>query len=119
MCSLFDILKIFQRKMEGTLNRDDDDKFSDRRKQEYGECSICNRYNTNYSWCQSCDPQSLSTVGWTSGNEAIDELIKSSQRNATQYHSYAFLEWVPYENLDNIEEIGKGGFATVYKAKWI
>ena len=48
------------------------------RKEEYGECPTCNRYNTNYSWCQSCDPKLL-TEGWTSGNETLDELIKTTE----------------------------------------
>ena len=27
-------------------------------------------------------------------------------------------EWIPYNQFGNIEEIGKGGFATVYSAIW-
>ena len=27
-------------------------------------------------------------------------------------------EWIPYNKLDNIEEINKGDFATVYSAIW-
>ena len=27
-------------------------------------------------------------------------------------------EWIPYNQLDNIEEINKGDFATVYSAIW-
>ena len=27
-------------------------------------------------------------------------------------------EWIPYNQFDYIEEIGKGGFATVYSAIW-
>src|SRR5437764_10393847 len=54
---------------------------------KYGQCPICNKYNTDYSWCQTCDPQLL-TVGWTSGNETIDELIKSTQLKATSYNNY-------------------------------
>ena len=51
------------------------DEYSDKRKERYGECPTCNRYNTSYSWCQSCNPKLL-TEGWTSGNETLDELIK-------------------------------------------
>src|SRR5215213_5358446 len=92
--------------------------YSDKRDEEYGECPTCNRYNTNWAWCQSCDPK-LSTEGWTSGNETLDELIKSTQLEATKYHYNNYLQWIPYNDLTNIEKIGEGGFATIYKATWL
>src|SRR5688572_23036023 len=85
------------------------------RNEEYGECPTCYRYNTNDSWCQSCDPKLL-TEGWTSGNETLDELIKSTQLKATEYHYINHLQWIPYNDLTNIEKIGEGGFSTIYKA---
>ena len=88
------------------------------RKGKYGECLNCYRYNTNYSWCQSCDPQLL-TEGWTSGNEIIDELIKSTQLKTTKYNNSYYLQWIPYDELKNIERIDEGCFATVYHATWI
>ena len=27
------------------------------------------------------------------------------------------MEWYPWENFSNIEEIGKGGYATIFRAK--
>ena len=54
-----------------------DDEYSKERDEKYGKCPTCKRYNTNYSWCQSCDPKLL-TEGWTSGNETLDELIKGT-----------------------------------------
>ena len=88
----------------------------DERKKEYGKCRICNKYNTNREWCQTCDPQLL-TQGWTSGNKTIDELIKSTQFKAKKHDNY--LRWIPYNELKNIEKIGEGGFATIYKATWV
>ena len=88
------------------------------RKEEYGECPTCNKYNTSSSWCQSCNPKLL-TEGWTSGNETLDELIKSTQLKAKYYDNKYYLQWVPYNNLTNIEKIGEGGFATIYKATWL
>ena len=29
------------------------------------------------------------------------------------------LLWIPYNEFQNIKEIGKGGFATVYYARWL
>ena len=94
------------------------DEYSEKRKKEYGECPTCYRYNTEYSWCQSCDPKLL-TEGWTSGNETLDELIKSTQLKSTTYHYSNHLQWIPYNDLTNIEKIGEGGFATIYKATWL
>ena len=114
--------------MENTLNENkhpddtstdkNDDEYSKERKEEYGECPICNRYNTNWAWCQSCDPKLL-TEGWTSGNETLDELIKSTQLKATIYDNRYYLQWIPYNDLTNIEKMGKCGFATISKATWL
>src|SRR5437764_8723803 len=87
-------------------------------KKNYGECLNCYRYNTNYSWCQSCDPQLL-TEGWTSSNRTVDDLIKITQLKATEYYNSYYLQWIPYDKLKNIEKIDEGGFATVYHATWI
>ena len=60
------------------------------------------------------------TEGWTSGNEKLDELIKSTQLlKATEYHYSNHLQWIPYNDLTNIEKIGEGGFATISKATWL
>ena len=96
----------------------DYDEYSDKRREKYGKCPTCNRYNTAYSWCQTCDPQLL-TQGWTSGNETIDELIKSTQLKATEYNNFYYLQWIPYDELKDIEKIGEGGFSTIYKATWL
>ena len=88
------------------------------RKGIYGECLNCYRYNTDYSWCQSCDPQLL-TVGWTSSDETIDEIIKSTQLEVTKYDNSYYLQWIPYDELKNIEKIDEGDFATIYNATWV
>src|SRR5687767_2728104 len=107
--------------MENTLDKNkhhDDDEYSKKRKEYYGECSTCNRYNTSYSWCQSCDPKLL-TEEWTGGNETLNELVKSTQLKATSCFNRYYLQWIPYDDLTNIEKIGEGGFATIYKATWL
>ena len=104
--------------MEDRSLQDYDDQYSKKRDEEYGECPTCNKCNTDYSWCQSCDPKLL-TEGWTSGNETLDELIKSTQLKATRYHYNNHLQWIPYNDLTNIEMIGEGGFATISKATWL
>ena len=100
---------------DGSLQSDE---YSKERKEGYGECPTCYRYNTNESWCRSCDPKLL-TEGWTSGNETLDELIKSTQLKATEYKNDKYLQWIPYNDLTNIEKVDEDGFSTISKATWL
>ena len=88
------------------------------RKKEYGICSTCKRHNTNYQWCQSCDPKLLAQSWTSSGDEKLDEIIRNTQLEAKGFHSHYYIEWIPYDDLRNIKKIGEGGFATVYEGKW-
>src|SRR5215216_149479 len=108
-----------ENKHHGDTSTDkNDDEYSDKRKEEYRKCPTCNRYNTDWTWCQSCNPKLL-TEGWTSGNETLDELIKSTQLKAKYYNNHYYLQWIPYNDLTNIEKIGEGDFAAIYKATWL
>ena len=53
-----------------------------------------------------------------SGNKKLDEIIRNTQLEAKGFESYCYLEWIPYDDLKDIEKIGKGGFATVYRSEW-
>ncbi len=52
-----------------------------------------------------------------SGNKIIDEIIKDTQINFIQESSR--MKFIPYNQFENIESIGKGGFSKIYKATWI
>ncbi|RIB24810.1 kinase-like domain-containing protein [Gigaspora rosea] len=52
---------------------------------------------------------------WTSGNLQIDKFIQDAQCSST-YVEYP--EWIPYNSLSEIKYINRGGFGTVYFAKW-
>ena len=56
-------------------------------------------------------------TNWISWNEKIDNLIQEMQLKINVYRDILF-EWIPYNQFSDIEEIGKGGFATVYSAIW-
>jgi hypothetical protein len=56
-------------------------------------------------------------TNWISGNEKIDNLIQEMQSKINVYGDILF-EWIPYDQFGDIEEVGNGGFATVYSAKW-
>ena len=74
-------------------------------------------------WCKECVPSCI-IEGWTSENSEIDEFIKDTIYNAKYYYRGSvkyplFLEWVPFDRFEDIKQIGEGGFAKVYSAKWI
>ncbi|EXX64336.1 uncharacterized protein OCT59_011794 [Rhizophagus irregularis] len=75
-------------------------------------------------WCKGCVPRCI-IEGWTSGNDDIDNFIKSSIYNAhLKYigdgkYGPSFLEWVPFDRFEDMKQIGEGGFAKVYSATWI
>jgi serine/threonine protein kinase len=88
---------------------------------EYGLCSECQQPNTNLKLCQSCNVQHLQLEfrNWTSGNQEIDEFIQKLQLNSSHLLGYPkkVLEWIPYEQFENIEYLADGGFSKVYKAE--
>ena len=58
------------------------------------------------------------------GKEYINAKIKlcksckfSENKNVESLGNEIF-KWIPYDQFSNIEEIGKGGFATIYSAIW-
>ncbi|RIA93125.1 hypothetical protein C1645_819749 [Glomus cerebriforme] len=81
-------------------------------------CEKCIKQYTDIlnKWCEPCQMNYLKEnfANWTSGNEKIDNLIKEMQLNIKDYNDTIF-EWIPYNQFDDIKEIGKGGFVT---AKW-
>ena len=54
----------------------------------------------------------------SSGDKKLDEIIRNTQLEAKGFDSHYYIEWIPYDDLKNIEKIGKGGFATVYQSEW-
>src|SRR5947199_4322494 len=70
-------------------------------------------------WCKECVPSCI-IEGWTSGNSEIDNFIKGTIYNARNHlNCPLFLEWVSFDRFEDIKQIGEGGFAKVYSAKWI
>ncbi|CAB4426149.1 unnamed protein product [Rhizophagus irregularis] len=83
-------------------------------------CEICIEEYTDIKckWCKSCQIDYLrkNFTNW-SGNEKIDEFIQEMQLKINNPNVIVF-EWIPYNQFKAIKKIGKGGFATVYSAKW-
>ena len=84
-------------------------------------CKGCGKVYTriSFKWCKPCQINNLrqNFVNRISGNERIDKLIYEMQLKIENYYDLIF-EWIPYNQFNNIKEIGKGGFATVYSAIW-
>ncbi|CAG8468457.1 8406_t:CDS:2 [Diversispora eburnea] len=55
--------------------------------------------------------------GPMSGVKELDDFLNEIQHKITTYESV--IEWIPFERLENLKEIGKGGFNTVHLATWI
>jgi hypothetical protein len=89
---------------------DEYDEYDESEKDKFG-CKKCGQGYTNehYKWCKPCQINDLDT-NWTSGNEDIDKFIQSAQLNIRGF-SETVVEWIPYDQLYNIEEIGKDKFA--------
>ena len=51
---------------------------------------------------------------YTSGNRVVDDFIKYTQINYIN-----IMEFVPYNQFNDIKYIAEGGFSKVYKASWI
>ncbi|EXX57482.1 kinase-like domain-containing protein [Rhizophagus irregularis DAOM 181602=DAOM 197198] len=90
----------------------------EKREEIYGTCWECKEPGTGELWCQSCNAKRFKEnfKNWTSGNKDIDEFIQDSQLNAVS--SKKCLEWITYEDLQDITYITRGGFGKVYSATW-
>ena len=83
-----------------------------------GYCEKCDKIYTNleYKWCKPCQIDYLKK-NLTSGNEKINKFIQEMQLKINNYYDVVS-EWIPYNQFENIKEIGKDGFATIYSAIW-
>ncbi|CAG8467808.1 42936_t:CDS:1 [Gigaspora margarita] len=70
--------------------------------------------------CDTCITRHLydNFEKWTSGNAFIDGLLQRCQLELTLTPE-KLVEWVPYENFENVEYKTKGGYGSIYTAIWI
>src|SRR4051812_39499781 len=82
-------------------------------------CENCNQECLATLYCELCVQNYLKAKfsNWTSGNNDIDNLIQKCQEEAL--HPEMIVEWIPYNNLQNIKYLTKGGFSEIYSAEWI
>ncbi|PKC70480.1 kinase-like protein [Rhizophagus irregularis] len=79
------------------------------------KCNLKGRTNLN---CEHCVRNILieNFNKWTSGIMVLDKTIQNSQIDYPLPGH--FPEWIPYKDLDDIKEKTRGGFATIFNAKW-
>ncbi|CAB4404760.1 unnamed protein product [Rhizophagus irregularis] len=82
-------------------------------------CENCNQECLATLYCEFCVQNYLKAnfSNWTSGNNNIDILIQNYQIES--FRTDNIIEWIPYNNLQNIEYLTNGGFSEVYTADWI
>ncbi|RHZ84557.1 hypothetical protein Glove_79g139 [Diversispora epigaea] len=51
------------------------------------------------------------------GDREIDKFIQQLQLNVYKYQE--IIEWIPFDRLENVTYLAKGGFSAVYKANWL
>src|SRR2546421_1180514 len=99
-------------------------KYHDRDKVLYNSgtkriCENCNQECLATLYCELCVRNYLKSnfSNWTSGNDDIDNLIQECQMETIE--PQRIIEWIPYDNLLDIEYLTKGGFSEIYEADWI
>jgi hypothetical protein len=88
------------------------------------KCKNCNEIFTNikHKWCKPCQINKVNSIiksvaNWTSGNEKIDDFIQEVQLMFKKYND-AIVEWIPYNQFNDVKEINKSNFSAVYSAIW-
>ncbi|CAG8450694.1 11711_t:CDS:2 [Acaulospora morrowiae] len=81
-------------------------------------CEDCNNSTYATQFCEFCIRNYLmqNFDKWDSGNDKINKIIQETQKNVVC--PYQVVEWIPYENFDNVKMLNKGGFSTVFTATW-
>ncbi|GBB90872.1 hypothetical protein RclHR1_00180010 [Rhizophagus clarus] len=83
------------------------------------QCENCALECLATLYCEHCVRTYLENnfSNWTSGNSDIDNLIQECQMES--YRPDNIIEWIPYNNLQNIKYITKGECSEIYSAIWI
>ncbi|GBB96585.1 hypothetical protein RclHR1_02790008 [Rhizophagus clarus] len=90
------------------------------KRKTYKKCNECNKRrkpsDENQQICHICYNMKK-IFNSSSGNKIIDDFIRDTQTNLVKGGTK--LEFVPYDQFENIEFIAEGGFSKIYKATWI
>jgi hypothetical protein len=82
-------------------------------------CDNCFKECLATLYCEYCVRTHLKNnfSNWTSGNNEVDSLIQECQMKSL--YPDQIIEWIPYNNLQDINYLTKGGCSEIYSAIWI
>ncbi|RHZ69970.1 hypothetical protein Glove_276g91 [Diversispora epigaea] len=82
-------------------------------------CPECNQVYTHNRWCKPCNATHFKNDfdKWTSESVTMNKFIQDAQLNADR--ASRVIEWIPYKRFKDIKQTAKGGFSTIYQARWI
>src|SRR5437660_5143995 len=88
---------------------------------KYGKLRECDKcQTTRYSdrFCERCISLHLQSLfnTWTSGNEIIDDFIHQCQLLSSL--PFYILEWIPFDQFEDVVKLTEGGFSSIYTATW-
>jgi hypothetical protein len=79
-------------------------------------CENCEIILSSYKWCEPC--QIIQMEKLTSGNKIIDDFIEQILILNVHVDNIIVFEWIPYNQFNDIKEVYKGHFVTIYSAIW-
>ena len=82
------------------------------------ECNKCKSVRYSDRFCEGCISLQLKSLftTWTSGNNIVDNFIQQCQMKSSLPRH--ILEWIPFEQFDDITKLTEGGFSSIFTAIW-
>src|SRR5205085_12430760 len=82
------------------------------------ECEKCQTTRYSDKFCERCISLHLQSHfnTWTSGNKIIDDFIHKCQIQSSL--PQCILEWIPFDQFEEVEKLTEGGFSSIYTAAW-
>jgi hypothetical protein len=82
------------------------------------KCNTCKLTRYSEKFCENCISLHLQKFfnSWTSGNDVIDDFIKKCQEISSIPNQ--IMEWIPFDQFENVEYLTRGGFGSIYTAIW-
>ncbi|RHZ84419.1 hypothetical protein Glove_82g85 [Diversispora epigaea] len=82
------------------------------------QCNNCQNWHQATQYCEFCIRKYLENNfgNWTSRNDEIDKFIQECQQKTVTPR--LVIEWISYDQFENIEHLKEGGCASIYTAIW-
>ena len=83
------------------------------------ECKKCKSTRCSDRFCENCISLHLQSFfnTWTSGNDIVDNFIQQCQMQSSLPSQ--IIEWIPYNQFEDVKKLTEGGFSSIYTAIWI